>query len=190
MACEELKKEANKTIIEEKARIIYEDYISILSPKEVGTPQRASSREAVGKTKGTVRLPQNRDGDPTCTRSTQMPLTVVPHAGSQWARKSVKAFGPLSGESISDFHQILQKGESMHFIVNTLKTSCPVSVSLNKIILLFWTPVIFRAIFIWIEITLVMCHRGFPCGVLPLEKRDCQRGISQASFPQFLFLQI
>lgn len=38
MACEELKKEANKTIIEEKARIIYEDYISILSPKEVRLP--------------------------------------------------------------------------------------------------------------------------------------------------------
>lgn len=37
MACEELKKEANKTIIEEKARTIYEDYISILSPKEVRT---------------------------------------------------------------------------------------------------------------------------------------------------------
>ncbi|XP_059972497.1 regulator of G-protein signaling 20 isoform X2 [Mesoplodon densirostris] len=34
MACEELKKEANKTMIEEKARIIYEDYVSILSPKE------------------------------------------------------------------------------------------------------------------------------------------------------------
>lgn len=37
MACEELKKEANKNIIEEKARIIYEEYISILSPKEVCT---------------------------------------------------------------------------------------------------------------------------------------------------------
>lgn len=37
MACEELKKEANKNIIDEKARIIYEDYISILSPKEVCT---------------------------------------------------------------------------------------------------------------------------------------------------------
>ncbi|XP_045142248.1 regulator of G-protein signaling 20 isoform X2 [Echinops telfairi] len=35
MACEELKTEANKNMIEEKARIIYEDYISILSPKEV-----------------------------------------------------------------------------------------------------------------------------------------------------------
>ncbi|KAL6086930.1 hypothetical protein STEG23_029865 [Scotinomys teguina] len=34
MACEELKREANKSMIEEKAKIIYEDYISILSPKE------------------------------------------------------------------------------------------------------------------------------------------------------------
>ena len=36
MACEELKTEPlNPEIIEEKARSIYEDYISILSPKEV-----------------------------------------------------------------------------------------------------------------------------------------------------------
>lgn len=35
MACEELKQESNKSVIEEKARLIYEDYISILSPKEV-----------------------------------------------------------------------------------------------------------------------------------------------------------
>jgi len=35
MAVEELKKETNPDIIEEKARFIYEDYISILSPKEV-----------------------------------------------------------------------------------------------------------------------------------------------------------
>lgn len=35
LACEELKKEANPDLIEEKARFIYEDYISILSPKEV-----------------------------------------------------------------------------------------------------------------------------------------------------------
>jgi hypothetical protein len=41
MACEELKKEANKSIIEEKAKIIYEDYISILSPKEVCVNQRS-----------------------------------------------------------------------------------------------------------------------------------------------------
>lgn len=35
LACEDLKNEINKSAIEEKARLIYEDYISILSPKEV-----------------------------------------------------------------------------------------------------------------------------------------------------------
>lgn len=35
LACEDLKNEMNKSCIEEKARLIYEDYISILSPKEV-----------------------------------------------------------------------------------------------------------------------------------------------------------
>lgn len=35
LACEELKQEKNPETIEEKARYIYEDYISILSPKEV-----------------------------------------------------------------------------------------------------------------------------------------------------------
>ncbi|KAL9699889.1 hypothetical protein quinque_003330 [Culex quinquefasciatus] len=35
LACEELKKETNPEAIEEKARFIYEDYISILSPKEI-----------------------------------------------------------------------------------------------------------------------------------------------------------
>lgn len=35
LACEELKKETNSSVVDEKARIIYEDYVSILSPKEV-----------------------------------------------------------------------------------------------------------------------------------------------------------
>lgn len=35
LACEEFSKETNKSVIEETARGIYEDYISILSPKEV-----------------------------------------------------------------------------------------------------------------------------------------------------------
>lgn len=35
LACEQLKRENNPETIEEKARYIYEDYISILSPKEV-----------------------------------------------------------------------------------------------------------------------------------------------------------
>lgn len=38
LACEELKVETNAEKIEEKARFIYEDYISILSPKEVSAP--------------------------------------------------------------------------------------------------------------------------------------------------------
>lgn len=37
LACEDLKKETNSTVVDEKARIIYEDYVSILSPKEVPT---------------------------------------------------------------------------------------------------------------------------------------------------------
>ncbi len=35
LACEDLKKETNSATVDEKARIIYEDYVSILSPKEV-----------------------------------------------------------------------------------------------------------------------------------------------------------
>ena len=35
LACEELKAEANQHVVDEKARLIYEDYVSILSPKEV-----------------------------------------------------------------------------------------------------------------------------------------------------------
>jgi len=35
MACEELKHESVPDVVEEKARSIYDDYISILSPKEV-----------------------------------------------------------------------------------------------------------------------------------------------------------
>lgn len=38
LACEDLKKETNSTVVDEKARIIYEDYVSILSPKEVQAP--------------------------------------------------------------------------------------------------------------------------------------------------------
>ena len=35
MAVEDLRKESVPHLVEEKARLIYEDYISILSPKEV-----------------------------------------------------------------------------------------------------------------------------------------------------------
>lgn len=40
LACEELKREGDPGAIEEKARYIYEDYISILSPKEVSLDAR------------------------------------------------------------------------------------------------------------------------------------------------------
>ncbi|KAG7477890.1 hypothetical protein MATL_G00074370 [Megalops atlanticus] len=40
LACEDLKQEYNKASIQEKARLIYEDYISILSPKEVSLDSR------------------------------------------------------------------------------------------------------------------------------------------------------
>ncbi|XP_072323867.1 regulator of G-protein signaling 20 isoform X3 [Scyliorhinus torazame] len=47
LACEELKKEVNKNLVEEKARLIYEDYISILSPKEVSLDSRV--REVINR---------------------------------------------------------------------------------------------------------------------------------------------
>ncbi|XP_061114293.1 regulator of G-protein signaling 19 isoform X1 [Conger conger] len=47
LACEELKKEMNTSAIEEKARLIYEDYISILSPKEVSLDSRV--REVINR---------------------------------------------------------------------------------------------------------------------------------------------
>ena len=42
LACEDLKKDNNPEVVEEKARVIYEDYISILSPKEVSLPVNCS----------------------------------------------------------------------------------------------------------------------------------------------------
>ncbi|UJR31649.1 hypothetical protein I4U23_019130 [Adineta vaga] len=47
MSCESLKNEQNPERIEEKARSIYEDYISILSPKEVSLDSRV--REVINR---------------------------------------------------------------------------------------------------------------------------------------------
>lgn len=47
LACEDLKKENNPEKIEEKARMIYEDYVSILSPREVSLDSRV--REIINK---------------------------------------------------------------------------------------------------------------------------------------------
>lgn len=47
LACEDLKKDSNPEVVEEKARLIFEDYISILSPKEVSLDSRV--REIVNR---------------------------------------------------------------------------------------------------------------------------------------------
>ncbi|GFQ97891.1 regulator of G-protein signaling 20 [Trichonephila clavata] len=47
LACEDLKREKNPELVEEKARSIYEDYVSILSPKEVSLDSKV--REIVNK---------------------------------------------------------------------------------------------------------------------------------------------
>jgi regulator of G-protein signaling len=47
LACEELKDEKCAERVEEKARFIYEDFISILSPKEVSLDSRV--REQINK---------------------------------------------------------------------------------------------------------------------------------------------
>lgn len=35
LACEELKKETNRALVEQTVKRIYEDYVSVLSPREV-----------------------------------------------------------------------------------------------------------------------------------------------------------
>ncbi|XP_036916031.1 regulator of G-protein signaling 19 [Sturnira hondurensis] len=47
LACEELKAEADQHVVDEKARLIYEDYVSILSPREVSLDSRV--REGINK---------------------------------------------------------------------------------------------------------------------------------------------
>ncbi|KAJ3610685.1 hypothetical protein NHX12_022777 [Muraenolepis orangiensis] len=47
LSCEELKKETDPVTVDEKARIIYEDYVSILSPKEVSLDSRV--REGINQ---------------------------------------------------------------------------------------------------------------------------------------------
>lgn len=90
MACEELKKEANKNIIEEKARIIYEDYVSILSPKEVCTHRKVFAQEAISKmntlglfTWHSSGYSQNIGNDSTTIHNIEIPLTMVPPVGSE-----------------------------------------------------------------------------------------------------------
>lgn len=60
LACEELKKETNKTVVEEKVRQIYEDFISILSPKEV-SHQGRDVKGAIYKMLGLIPGSSNTD---------------------------------------------------------------------------------------------------------------------------------
>lgn len=114
MACEELKKEANKNVIKEKAKIIYENYISILSPKEVCAYQKVFSQEAVAETDLFQPLvpwqfsssKMDKTALPTLLGS-QMHLTVVPPMGSKCPLKYVKDFVQFFHKSIHNFHQIL-----------------------------------------------------------------------------------
>jgi hypothetical protein len=48
LACEDLKKERSPELIEEKARIIYEDYVSILSPREVNRVAKLCTKSRGG----------------------------------------------------------------------------------------------------------------------------------------------
>ncbi|XP_067001314.1 regulator of G-protein signaling 17 [Anabrus simplex] len=115
LACEELKKESNPDVVEEKARFIYEDYISILSPKEVSLDSRVReivNRNMVDPTPHTFDEAQlqiytlmHRDSYPRFVNSTQFKklaqLTTngngggstsgTPTAGQQSGRKESNA---------------------------------------------------------------------------------------------------
>ncbi|KAF4110726.1 hypothetical protein G5714_007757 [Onychostoma macrolepis] len=47
LACEDLKKETNKTMVEQTVKQMYEDYVSVLSPKEVSLDSHA--REVISR---------------------------------------------------------------------------------------------------------------------------------------------
>ncbi|XP_037085349.1 regulator of G-protein signaling 20-like [Pollicipes pollicipes] len=72
LACEELKKEKDAALVEEKARLIYEDYISILSPKEVSLDSRV--REVINIK---MRSPNSRTFD-----EAQMQIYTLMHRDS------------------------------------------------------------------------------------------------------------
>uniref|UniRef100_A0A8D2KQZ6 Regulator of G protein signaling 20 n=1 Tax=Varanus komodoensis TaxID=61221 RepID=A0A8D2KQZ6_VARKO len=49
LACEDLKKESSDRLIQEKAKRIYEDYVSILSPREVCNVLDSRARDLVNR---------------------------------------------------------------------------------------------------------------------------------------------
>ncbi|XP_010895454.1 regulator of G-protein signaling 19 isoform X2 [Esox lucius] len=72
LACEDLKQEMNKTTVEEKARMIYEDYISILSPKEVSLDSRV--REVINR--------KMQDPSPHTFEDAQLQIYTLMHRDS------------------------------------------------------------------------------------------------------------
>ncbi|KAG8003017.1 Regulator of G-protein signaling 17, partial [Nibea albiflora] len=72
LACEDLKQEINKSTIEEKARSIYEDYISILSPKEVSLDARV--REVINR--------KMQDPTPHAFEDAQLQIYTLMHRDS------------------------------------------------------------------------------------------------------------
>ncbi|XP_067382057.1 regulator of G-protein signaling 19 isoform X4 [Channa argus] len=72
LACEDLKKDMNKSAIEEKVRSIYDDYISILSPKEVSLDARV--REAINK--------KMQDPTPLTFEDAQLQIYTLMHRDS------------------------------------------------------------------------------------------------------------
>lgn len=72
LACEDLKQEMNKSAIEEKARSIYEDYISILSPKEVSLDARV--REVINR--------KMQDPTPHTFEDAQLQIYMLMHRDS------------------------------------------------------------------------------------------------------------
>lgn len=59
LACEDLKQEVNKNAIQQKARCIYDDYVSILSPKEVRRDLQAGRSAAVAAFSSVVLISLN-----------------------------------------------------------------------------------------------------------------------------------
>ncbi|KAJ8412294.1 hypothetical protein AAFF_G00145610 [Aldrovandia affinis] len=72
LACEDLKQEHSKMAIQEKARLIYEDYVSILSPREVSLDSRV--REVINR--------RMQDPTPLTFEDAQLQIYTLMHRDS------------------------------------------------------------------------------------------------------------
>ncbi|XP_068602571.1 regulator of G-protein signaling 19 isoform X2 [Brachionichthys hirsutus] len=85
LACEELKQEVSRSAIEEKARSIYEDYVSILSPKEVSLDARV--REVINR--------RMQEPTPRAFEDAQMQIYTLMHRDSYPRFLSSAVYGSL-----------------------------------------------------------------------------------------------